>query len=298
VPDEFDKLPPFKWRDQQYPISSRNVTFTHEGVEHKIEYRDNEFIEQLGAGSLTFTYSLVMRQGVAKGTYKDLFTTGYPLLFAAIRNREKGVLDDPFLGEFVCVPKLWDDNTDFQKRDGADVRVEFRQSPEIDEVEDLRPITIQGLASEAGLLDQAIEGVDWEQEPSPEPMTDVLDAITGVGAQIEANAGKIDAALNDLAFKAEKLDQQIDRLENPRVWPLKRSARRVRSAALALQKRAKDPTKQVVTVVNNYERAVVVLAQEVGMTVQELLQQNPQFALFPFVAAGTLVNIVKRRGAA
>jgi hypothetical protein len=298
MPDEFDKLPAFEWRDQKYPISARDATFTQDGIEHKIEYRDNEFLEQLGAGSLSFTYTLVMRQGVAKGAYKDLFVKGYPLLFAACRDHEEGVLVDPFLGEFVCAPKLWNDNTDFSKRDGADVRVEFRHSPKIDEAEDLRPITIQGVVDEAGKLDEEIKKVDWEQEPSPEPMSDVIDAITGVGAKLEANAGKVDAGLNDLAFKCEKLDHQIDRLENPNVWPLKRSARRTRAAALSLQKRAKDPSKQVVTVVNNYNRTLLVLAQEVGMTVQELILQNPSFALSPFVLAGTAVNIVKKKRAA
>ena len=110
--DALSKLPLFEWRDQQYPILQRAVSFAHEGVAHRLQYRDNDFIEQLGPHSLTFTYTLCMRQSVAKGPYKDLFTTGYPLLFAACRDREKGVLVDPLLGEFVCVPQMWNDDLD------------------------------------------------------------------------------------------------------------------------------------------------------------------------------------------
>jgi hypothetical protein len=297
--DDLAKLPPFEWRDQKYPITRRRVSFAHEGAKHRIQYRDNDFIEPLGPHSLYFTYTLSMRSGIAKGPYKDLFTTGYPILFAAMRDREKGVLLDPLLGEFVCTPAAWADNLEVALRDGTDVEVEFEHAPDIDEVEDLKAISIQGVTSDAGALDAELTKVDWEQEPSPEPTMDALNAISGFGAQLEAQGGKVAAALEDFAYKCEKVDQQIDRLQNPDVWPLKRAVRRNRAAAVALGKRAADPTKEVKTTIVNHARSVTALAGEVNMTVAELIAQNPALAKMPFVAPGTSINVlVKRRGRA
>ncbi|UOF77301.1 DNA circularization protein N-terminus [Caudoviricetes sp.] len=293
--DALEKLTRFSWRDQEYPITRRRVSFAHEGAEHRIQFRDNDFVQPLGAHSLFFSYTLPMRQGIAKGPYKDLFTTGYPLLFAAMRDREKGVLVDPVLGEFVCVPQTWTDAMDVAMRDGTDVEVEFKHSPDVDEIEDPKTITLQGVTSDAGALDAELSKVDWEQEPSPGPTMDALNAISGVGAQLEAQSGKVAAALEDFAYKCEKIDQQIDRLQNPDVWPLKRAVRRNRSSAVALAKRAQDPTKEIVRLVISHTRTIVSLASELNMTIEELLQQNPALARAPFVPAGTPINALKKK---
>lgn len=295
--DALSKLQLFSWRDQVYPLLTRQVSFAHEGAKHRIQYRDNDFIEQLGPHSLVFSYTIPMRQGIASGPYKDLFTVGYPLLFAAMRDREKGVLLDPVLGEFVCTPVSWSDDLDVAKRDGTDVRIEFEHAPDVDEIEDLKALTLQGVTSDAGALDAELGKVDWQQEPSPEPTMDALNAISGFGAQLEAQGGKAAASLEDFAYKCEKIDQQIDRLQNPDVWPLKRAVRRNRASAVALSKRAQDPTKEIKTTVVSHVRTIAGLAAEADMTVAELLAQNPSLSRLPFVTPGTAVNVlVRRRG--
>ena len=296
--DALSKLPLFEWRDQKYPLLQRRVSFAHEGATHRLQYRDNDFIEQLGPHSLTFSYTLPMRQGIASGPYKDLFTTGYPLLFAAMRDREKGVLVDPVLGEFVCTPGSWSDDMDVAKRDGTDIQLEFTHAPDVDEVEDLKALNLQGVTSSAGALDAELSKVDWQQEPSPEPSMDALNAISGFGAQLEAQGGKFSAALEDFAYKNEKIEQQIDRLQNPDVWPLKRAARRNRAAAADLGKRAQDPTKEIVQTTLSHGRALSVLAAEVGMSLQQLLELNPGLARSPHAPSGYVVNVARRRGRA
>jgi hypothetical protein len=293
--DALSKLPLFEWRDQQYPVIARSVSFAHENASHRLQYRNDDFIEQLGPHSLTFRYTLSMRQGIASGPYKNLFLTGYPILFAAMRDREKGVLVDPVLGVYRAVPTSWSDDLDIAKRDGTDVQIEFTHAPDEDEVEGLRTVTAAGLQSEAGALDEELTKVDWEQEPSPEPTMDALNAISGVGAQIEAQGGKVAAALEDFAYKCEKIDQQIDRLQNPDVWPLKRAVRRNRASSVALAKRGKDPTKEIVTTVVGVNKALSVLAQESGMTLRDLLLQNPMLARSPFARPGAKLNAPVRR---
>lgn len=298
--DALSKLTRFRWRDTEYPVLQRSVSFAHEGSEHRIQYRDNDFIEPLGAHSLFFTYTLPMRQGIAKGPYRDLFTTGYDVLFADCRNREPGFLIDPRLGEWQCTPVSWADESDIERRDGTDIRVEFKYAPDIADADELREaVTLQGLASDAGALDQQLSAVDWEQEPSPEPTMDALNAISGFGAQLEAQGGKVAAALEDFAYKCEKVDQQIDRLKNPDVWPLKRAVRRNRASSVALAKRAQDPTKEIATMTVSHTRTLVAMASEVGMTLQDLLAQNRALARSPYVPQGYVVNVVRsKRGRA
>ncbi len=296
--DALGKLPRFSWRDHEYPVLSRQVSFAHEGAEHRLQYRDNDFIEQLGPHSLMFTYTLPMRQGIASGPYKDLFTTGYDLLFADMRDRTAGVLVDPRLGLFDCVPVSFSDDMDVTKRDGTDIRIEFKHSPDPNEADITLGFNVQGVGSEAGALDAELKKVNWEQEPSPEPTMDALNAISGFGAQLEAQGGKVSAALEDFAYKCEKIDQQIDRLQNPDVWPLKRAVRRNRAASVALAKRAKDPTKEIVTTVTSHTKTLSVLAKESGMTIADLLAQNPRLATLPYVPGGTPVNVLVKRGRA
>jgi hypothetical protein len=291
-------LPPFEWRGRKYPVLARSVSFSHEGARHKFQYADDELIEQLGAQSLTFSYTLAMREDIFKGKagYEHLFTVGYPTLFRDMRDRMRGPLVDLALGTFICVPTSFSDDMDPQKRDGTDVRVEFVHSPDpaAQFVEEAAP-TIQGLTSDAGAMDAELAKANWEQEPSPEPTIDPLSAISGFGAQIEAQGNKVTSALEDFAYRCEKVEDQIDRLENPDMWPLQRALRANRAAALKASKRAKDPTKKVVRVARGEDRPLSVVAAEFGMTIEQLIQLNPTFAGRPYVPAGTPISIFKKR---
>ena len=295
--DPLRLLPPFKWRGVAYPVLGRSVSFAHEGAPTRIQYRDGEFFEQMGSRSPTFTYTLAMREDIAIKEYRALFREGLPLLFRDVRNRERGLLEDPVYGSFLCVPQTFDDDIDVTKRDGTDVRVAFVHSPDIagQFAEEQAP-TIQGLVTDAGALNAEISRVDWTQTESPEPEIDALSAITGFGAQIEANAGKVSSALENFAFQMEKLETQAARLENPDGFQLQRTARRNRAAATALARRAKDPQKRVVTVVSRYQKTISGVAAEAGMTVKQLLDLNPTLARFPSIPPNTPVRVFRADG--
>lgn len=290
-------LPPFEWRGFRYPVLARSVSFSHDGARHKLQFRDDEFVEQLGAQSLTFSYTLAMREDIFKGKagYESLFTVGYPRLFKDMRDRTRGSLVDLALGTFVCVPTSFSDDMDPQKRDGTDVRVEFMHSPDPDAqfVEEPAP-TIEGLKTDANAMDAELATVNWEQEPSPEPTVDPLNAVSGVEGQFNANRGKAVAALHDFAYKCEKVDSSLERLENPDNAQLQAAARRNRMNALDAAKRAQDPTKKIVAILQKEARGVSVIAAQFGMTIEAFIRLNPSLARSPFVPAGTIVSVVKK----
>jgi hypothetical protein len=234
-------LPPFEWRGAQYPLTARRVFFRHEGVEHVVQYRDFSSIEQLGAQGLTFAYTIPTREDIATGPYKQLFVTGLPRLFRDALNREADDLLDPSLGFFRCVPVMFEDITDINKRDGSDVSLEFRYSPEqTDEPMDIATNlegAISGLETDASALDQEVARVDWEQEPSPEPTVDIFQAVNGVLSQGLAQIDKVTAKFDDFAGKMEAIEATTERLSNPQLWPMRATARRLRELSLRTQPR-------------------------------------------------------------
>jgi hypothetical protein len=297
VTDELRRLPPFRWRGIAYPVLARNVSFSHDGAPTRIQYRDGEFIEQLGARSPTFSYTLALREDIAIKDYLNLFTEGLPILFRDMLDKTRAILEDPVYGSFSCVPQSFDDDIDLQKRDGTDVRVIFTRSVDIASpfAEEPNP-TISGLITDAGKLDEDLARVDWGQEASPEPSMDALNAIAGFGAQIEGNANKGVAALEATAFKLEKIEEQAARLENPDGFQIQRAARRNRAAATNLASRARDPQRQVVTVTARYLKTISGVAAEAGMTVKELLDLNPSLARRPSVPPNTPIRVYRADG--
>lgn len=289
--DVLATLPPFEWREQRYPVLARSVSFAHESVQHKLQYRNGELIEQTGARNLTFSYTLALRTGIAKGPYRDLFTVGLPRLLADCRNREAGNLKDPIYGEFACVPVSFTDESDPGRRDGTDIKVEFLHSPEETDDEQFADApSPQGLTSEAGALEQELSLIDWEQEPSPEGTTDTLSAVSGLFGQIDRNGEKIVAAMNDFAYRCEKVENSLDRLENPEHWHARQAVRRNRLAAKDIGDRAARPDRSIRRVLVRTKRTIQSVALELNITTQELLAANPFLARLPFVPANTQVQ--------
>jgi hypothetical protein len=292
MPDVFKQLERMSWRGIEVPLSARSASFSHDDARHKFVFRDGEILEATGVKNWVFRYTIPFREGIAKGPYKKLFSNTLAAFVAACRDRSVGELIDPVLGSFPARVLSFSDDTDVNKRDGTDVSVEFEYAPPLEDLDiDTRGTAgVSGLSSEAGLLDEELTKVDWAQVPSPEPTTDPLSAAAGIGRQFERQGGKLSAALDDLAFRAEKVEGALDALENPQTWPLRRSARRVREVAVRLKQRHDDPMGRIRTVVQRYAATVVDVAANAGMTVEEFLKLNPELARLPFVPAGTPVQ--------
>ncbi len=216
-----------------------------------------DFIERKGVRNWTFYYSIPFRQDIAKGPYKNLFTEELKRFIAACRNRTPDRLVDPVLGSFQAVCSTFEEETDVLKRDGTDVRVEFRESPEItDEPSEINGLTsLYMLGSQAGALDDDVTKVNWPaQVPSPEPSTDPLSAISGFGRQIENQGNKISAALDAVAYKAELVEDSVARLEDPRTFQLARSSRRVQAVALRTKDAFQNPDRRILRVTQAYAK--------------------------------------------
>lgn len=292
--DALVALPRLSWRGIEVPITgNRTATFAHDDVRHKLSFRDNKIVESLGASNWSFSYTIPMRQDIARGPYRNLYTEVLPRFILACRDRTPGDLVDPELGLFLCKPTEFTSTLDVTKRDGTDIQVEFVLAPPFEEpdFEILGTLSVDAIATQAGLLDGEVATVDWEQEEPPEPSLDPLTAIDSVGRQIEFAANRVSNKLDDTAFRLEKLEDTIDRLENPQNWPLRRSSRRLREATIRAKQRGDDPLRRIITVTQRYNATVGAVARDADMTVDELLALNPGLAGSPLVPQGSQVRL-------
>lgn len=287
-------LPPLIWRGQIYPVTARSAWFTHDGVRHKYQFRDGEMVEQTGVQALTFSYTIPMREGLAKGPYKDLATKGLKVLFEDCQNRVRGPLNDPFYGEFQCVPTSYRDDTDVTRRDGTDIQVEFVRSLETGEADTVGDFSsISGLVSEAGALEKALSETQYKQEASADGSNDVITQVTGAIANVKQQGTAVARRLDDLALKLKNLEEQLSLTEDPSTWGIQDSARSVRESALRLKAKAENPGERILTVTKGTARTVSQVCAESFMSLGDFLRLNPELVRFPLIPAGTPIRIVQ-----
>ncbi len=302
----FSKLPQFSWRGKKYPVSQRSVSFAHESVQHKLQRRNQDLVEQTGAHNLILTYTIPMREGIFKGPYANLFTEGFPKLFADIRNKSPGELVDQFMGPLRCVPSSWNDESDVLKTDGTDIRVEFHAAPEDGDEEVFRFPTIQTVTSDGRELDVRMQGLAagpaneaqegalqaFKQIESEHGKTDILSAIAGVGQQIISAGERYNAGIDDLIFRAQKIEAVAEKLSNPDGWLIRDRSRTLRDSAM----RAQAAVDRVVgtknkRIKNAFSRSLASIAAAFGVSLSALLAANRHLARSPIVPPGAEVVI-------
>lgn len=296
--DVFPLLPRLQWRGRTYPVIERSVSFLHENIEHRIQYRENDFSEPVGPHSFLFKYTIPMREDLAKGPYKNLFNEGLYQLVRDMRNREPGDLLDPVMGLFRCVPTSYSETTDVNKRDGTDVQIELIHSPRLEDSEpEFNPTVtgITGLVGESGLLDSELALQDWKQEPSPNGVTDVISAINGFGQQGLRKIDKLSSQMDALGLKMQKVSDTADASENPQNWRIRDSARQVQYDAIRIKNRvSENPADKVSRVTTKAVTTVSVMAKDAGMTIADFLKLNPSLARSPVIRPGTKISVVRK----
>lgn len=289
--DILGDLPRFSWRGIEVPLTGRSARFAHDRGRHKYVFRDDEILEALGHKNWVLEYRIPFRQGIAKGPYRDLFVEVFPRFIDACRDRSRGELYDPVLGEFDAEVLEWDETLDVLKRDGTDVVVRFEHSPD-PEAEESPGADLSNLASaenEAGRLDDAMGEVarSAQQEPPP-PAVDPLARIGGFLRQIDRRGNQIRAQIGGFVDRVEAIEDAATDLEDPKIQPVIRSARRLRAAGGRLRERLANPVGALRSTTTRTATTLASLAISLGVTPDELLKRNPRLAA-PLVPPGTEV---------
>lgn len=285
------------WRGLEFPIVSGEYGFTHEQVEQKYTFKDEALIESQGRKNQTFKYVIPFSENIAKGPFKSLYVEAFPKFLNSCLDRSAGILETPDLGAFQakCVEFTFSLDPDVH-RDGVWATISWIHAPAQDDyVTDLAflPPTLENVVSEAGALDQLLVGVNWQQEPVPEPTTDVFGAITGTLDQLNRNVNKIAATIQKGAFKLNKMNDSLDRLSDTRNSPVKRAVLNLQHSLLRTSRNLGRTDKRIRKHVTSDAIGLTVLASQLQVTVADILTLNPDLAKRPRVAANTVVKYFK-----
>ncbi len=281
-----------------FPIVARTFGFQQAQTEHRFIFKDDQLIEALGRQNPTFRYTIPFREDIFASPWNgaNLFTRVYPLFLEACRDRSNGDLRDPIHGQQQVKCSSLQETIDVNRRDGVDVDVDFIFSPNQDAVASSlgsEITTIEGSKALARDFDADVATIDFPpQEPAPQATLDPFTLITSVANQLETNGNKIQAALSDVGFRAERAIDSIDRLKDPKLSPTRQTGRRL----IAAQRRAQEtfgaagPRRvlRVHTVQGNI--GVIALAGNLGNKPQEFLAINPGLARSPQVKKGKQVR--------
>lgn len=278
------------WRGFEFPITERTVSFVQGTAKHRIQYKDGQPLESIGTENRIWKYSIPMREAVRK----NLFAVTGPFM-EACRDRSDGTLLDPIHGFVNAKCINYDEVLTAARRDGVDVSVQFEESPLPDEREEEdKTETPQAVRTGANELDSEVELIDFEQYETPEPTVNPLDAISGVGAQVNRQGNRVAAAMEDTAFRMRKVEDQLNLLKDPNNEPVRRSARRLRLQSTDLARNASDVRGTVKSIVTKYGKSAFAIAKELGITIDEFRRLNPLLAGDPNVPPGSTVKYYKK----
>lgn len=292
--DVLSKLPPSSFRGIEFPITERDVSFSHANARHKLMYRNGELVETTGAQAWTFSYTIPCRQGLIYTNYGNLFTETLPKLVRALRDKEPGPLIDPVYGEFQVVPSTFNDTIDVTKRDGTDIRIELIHAPDIDDVDAGNEVpAFQGIEAAVSVINKEIQIVPWEQELPPKPLVNPFQAVRGVVERSQQSVQNTLAQLERVIDEAKRVETAIDNLGKPETFALNRRARKAQLAAHQSHRNIRRPDKKIGKIVNTQARGVSQVAASVGMSLQDFLRVNPELAGLLMVPAGQAVFVAR-----
>lgn len=293
--DELKLLPPFTWRGIQYPVTDRTKSFAHESVQHKLQRRNQDLVEQTGAHNAVLTYSIPMRESLFKGPYQHLFTEGLQGILDDCRDRSPGDLFDPVYGYLRCVPSSYNDELSALRRDGVDLRIEFRHSPE-EEDDDIVVTPVSAITESESLAVEAQEfQVTAEEAEEIAPNTsvrlkDMLSGLATTGRRVLATPNDIRSEMNQIKFFAKEIEDITYEATSPEAIATRHRARETRDKAQRVLDNALL-IRPVRTRITNTTMSLASLAASFNVPFEAFLRANSALARLPSVPPGTTVTI-------
>lgn len=296
--DALSKLPEFEWRGKKYPVLDSEYSFRHDDAEHKLSFGEVSIIEPLGPKNPTFRYTIPMRQGISRGPYANLFLK-VGELESDCYDRTPGDLVDPIFGRWVVKPNEFRVRSSGTSRDGVDAEISFIWAPNLDD--DVRGVAVSSLddlRSEAGVLDATVDTLSREYDvPPPGPTINALDAPASILGQIDRQAERTRAQLDDFAYRVERTERYAKRVikvaRDPDAFGLYRNCRRVRASTERTKKEVEDLTADINKITLATAKNLLTVAAENAMSAKEFLTLNPRLATSPVIPPGTEVSVYR-----
>lgn len=281
----------FSFRGIQVPCISTRYGFSQEAASQKYLFKDEGLIQSLGRTNQTFSYELLFDQAVAIPGYEDLFVSTLAEFIDACKDSSAGVLEDPIHGALPAKCASLSYVNDSIQRSGIVVSAEFIHAPaDTTSTNPTEIITPLGVSSAAGAFDNLAAKVDWQQEPSPEPTVDILDALTILPNAIDMNINKVAAGMERIRAKMDKVQRSLERVGDVKNWAVWRASQNLKAAAIQTQRNLGADGKLVRQYITKQETTFTGLTKILKNSTQDLLRLNPRLARRTTILANTVVR--------
>jgi hypothetical protein len=280
------------WKGLELPCSDFSYEKVKRLTRHSVSYLSGQLIRNLGSDSEALTYTIPLYQNMFNQRWGNAFTDIFPQLLALFNEETPGPLVDPVHGErqAYCVQIGY--SITAQNRGGVPVQISFVSDTELDAEVDATPLTINAAKVAAEEYQRQYEAIVPEQERlTGESPLDILNAPYVFASKANQKVNKAAATLNRFANKIDSTRAEIETFRNIRDWPviaaaknLSRAARDATLSASHVSIRKKIRQRTVLA-----ETSLPVLAAQLGISQDALLERNPNLAGETSVKAGTVV---------
>ena len=306
MPDVLKDLLVVSWRDIVFPITTREFGFQQETAQHRYIFRDEKLIESLGRDNPTFRYTIPFREGIIRkqDVFGKLFSETYPLFLMACRDRSSGTLQDPVLGGVPAKCVSYREVLDVNRRDGIDVEAEWILAPDPSESSAVFGIgaSQQDVQKQAADFDSQIAPDGAAEKllkdlnvPSKQGELDPFAAVQSIADQIDNTGNKVQANVDKLNGQLDRTILSIDKLREPRLTPLRHSARKMQDTASRLPETVgATGNRPILEHLVEFPTNVPSVAGKLGMSVPDMIKLNGSLARSPQVKQGTVVRYYGR----
>lgn len=302
--DVVSQMPIPAWRGIQFPITNREFGFQHDQTSLRFLFRDEQIIESIGRENPTYRYRIPFGEDIVRGPFKNLFVKVYPQFLNACLDRTNGLLEDPVHGTVQVKCQSLQETLDANSRDGVAIEATFVTSPDDDfDRTDLSAAfaTLEGAKGIAGFFDREATKID---DATKKLLADlnrgagfgeisVLDFATSAVDQVTVAQNKLLSQVGTLAFKAQKFDQSLARLKEPKQQSLRNTARRLEQTARDLVDHAIGSTVGKNKTVRGYavpaDIGRLALSSQLHTEIGDFLKLNPSLGRAITVRAHTRV---------
>lgn len=304
-----EQLQPASWRGIGFPFTgTRDFGFQQEQAQHRFIFRDQQLIESLGRQNPTFRYTIPFREGVQRPPWRNLFTKVYPLFIDACQDRSAGELVDPIHGTFRAKCVSLSESLSVEGKDGVDVTVEFVFAPEDGDSTDVKfaqvARTLEGLATSAVVFGAAVGEVSEAErkkvaslnKPAERADVSIDQTVRQATGFVQSTKRKTRAKLAEANSKMEVTRREIEEAKDPELELLRREASRTSKAAKDLATTLGDPLTPFEIILITAAIGRIAFAVAKGITVDVLLEMNPELEDVFFIPAGAKVKVPKKGG--
>lgn len=303
------KLGNASWRGIAFPIIGvRDFGFAHDQEKHRFIFRDEQLIESIGRQNPAYRYKIPFIETLRQDGWKELFTSVYPKFLAACLDRSGGLLRDPIHGPVRCKLASLQESMDVDHSlDGVVVSAEFIFSPE--QTDDVASSfaeiakSLPKLQESAFVYGSTISNLTPAQqqylaEVTRESTTSKLGFLASIQAsanQVQKTGDLIRAQLSGAMGEFENTRTAVEGALDPKLDVIRRDAGRMALSAREVARtfEVRPGTKRVRVASDTTRLGFCVKTR---ITVDQLIQCNPQLVSIAMIKAGTVLLVPTTNG--